>query len=365
MSDGTNNFELPQPKFPELDLPPSPVTGFDGVIRPAADNECFHPLPTASNVAPPPEGKKRIMIGVPILVWSHEFALSFLKFWTQICTQRDTLDFEVGYQFMYRMPVHMAEQRLVETAIFNKCTHILFMDDDIFDVTLDDLKKLVAADKDVIGGVMHASKFPFAMCVFRRYETTKKVIDMPSDNKMLRLYEVPCNCSKCGAGISHWDAKFCMLCGAPQDNIIQKADLIPFPFTLMKLDIFKKIKQPWFHCTTNYPTDSWFADRCIEAGIQQYAHMGVRLNHNGVNDISKPYLLQKCTEENKAKQSQNIVNITEDDMARHQFILHTKMTEAEERAKARLTLVTPGEWTVENTLSKQEVTNGSPQSIVT
>src|SRR3990167_2976543 len=150
---------------------------------------------------------------------------------------------------------------------------------------------------------------------------------MPVDVVPLRLYEVPCLCPKCGIGQSHWDAKFCVACGTPLDNLVQQADLIPFAFTLMKLSIFDKIKKPWFHCTSKYPTDSWFADRLIEAGMTEYGHMGIRLNHAGITDFTKPHYAQMGMI--KAQQSKSVVNITPEEMEKHQYLLLNKMNEVE------------------------------------
>lgn len=342
---------LPDVTYPTMDMPEPPkVPGVDPkeAKHMSCEGEIYQVNPSPDSIKAPEAGMPRILIGIPILSYSHEFVESFMKFWTQICTMTPK-KFEAGYFFVYRKPVHMAEQQIVDVARYNKCTHILFMDDDIYDVNVDMLMKLLDADKDVIAGVMYASKFPHAMCCFRRYDTSKKVIDMPVDNSMYRLYEIPCSCTKCGVGLSHWDAKFCPVCGASQDNLIQKVDLIPFCFTLMKLSVFDRVKEPYFHCTTNYPTDSWFADRCIEAGIQEYAHMGVRLNHAGCSDATRPYMFQQGME--KAKAGKSIVNITQEDMQKHEFMLHNKMKEAENKLKPQPEFIKP-----------QEVSNDSPKS---
>lgn len=353
MSDtNTKNPLLPEVTYPTMDMPTPPVVpGVDPAQaqHPSCEGEIYKVNPSPDFIKPPAPGVPRILVGIPILSYSHEFVESFLKFWTQIAAMTPKT-FEAGYHFVYRKPVHMAEQQIVDVARYNKCTHVLFMDDDIYDVGLEQLNMLLRADKDVIAGVMYASKFPHAMCCFRRYDTSKKVIDMPVDNSMYRLYEIPCNCTKCGVGMSHWDAKFCPVCGASQDNLIQKVDLIPFCFTLMKLSVFDRIKEPYFHCTTNYPTDSWFADRCIEAGIQEWAHMGVRLNHAGCSDQTRPFMFNLGLE--KVKGTKGIVNITQDDMHKHEAMLHNKMKEAEGKLKP----------TPEFISAHQEVSNDSKTS---
>jgi hypothetical protein len=233
------------------------------------------------------------------------------------------------------------------------------MDDDIYNPSLDYLRMLLSADKDVISGHMHASKFPHASCAFRRYEVKKKVIDMPSDNSMYRLYEIPCLCTQCGFQLSHWDARFCPSCGSQQDNMVQKVDLIPFPFTLIKISVFDRLSKPWFHCTENYPSDSWFADKCIEAGIQEWVHMGVRLNHNGVTDETKPFLMQMGLAERKAN-SKGLVELSQEEMDRHQFLLHNKMKEAENKLHPKLDLVETLEENKEDpNVSKENVSKQS------
>lgn len=337
VSETKENWTLPKPEFPKLTMPEPPKTGLpEEAVHMSCEGEVESNFPV-SPVPPPEEGKARILIGIPVLTFNYEFVTSFLKFWTEICNAHNP-KFTVGYYFVYRKPVHMAEIEIVKVAQYNKCTHILFMDDDIYDVNINYLQWLLDADKDVISGVMHASKFPHAMCVFRRYDTTKKVIDMPADNSMYRLYEVPCLCPKCGTGLSHWDIKHCPICGEPQNQLIQKVDLIPFPFTLIKTSVFDRIKKPWFHCSEGYPSDSWFADRCIEAGIQEYAHMAVRLNHNGVTDQTKPYLMNMTLEKNKAI-NQGVINLTQEEMDKHQFLLHQRMVEAEEKLKPKVEMV--------------------------
>ena len=329
---------LPAPKLPTMDMPASPIV--QGAVMPK-DNEVRAncegliegmPDPKQSIIPPPPEGKLRIMIGIPMLSVSYEFFESFLKFWTMLIALRDPR-YEICYHFAYRRPVHMAEEYLVKTAQFNKCTHILLMDDDIFDVTPDDLHKLIEAKVPFISGVMHASKFPHAMCVFRRYDNSKKVIDMPADNSMYRLYEVPAKCPHCLYNQPAWDIHFCYSCGKEINIEIQECDLTPFPFTLIDLSVFDKIKEPWFHCTGKYPTDSWFCDRLLEAGIKPRAHMTVRLNHAGITDETKPHFANMGMA--KMQKNKAIVNLSPDQMELHQSMLHNKMQKVEESIKPK------------------------------
>lgn len=254
----------------------------------------------------------KILIGVPILAWTHEFAESFLQFWTDLMTySHKGRKFQVGYKFMYRMPVHKAEETLAQLAVDSDCTHLLLMDDDIYDVTAQDLLKLLDADKDVIGGIMHASGFPYAMCAFRRFDTKTKVADQPILKGPARLYEIP----------------------PEQRTGIQKVDLIPFCFTLIKTDVFKGLKKPWFSSDNQAPTDSWFADRVLKEKFDYYAHFDIWLNHRGVTKQTQPLWVQMGLVKARQSGSAKAIMLTPDEMRRHETMMKMKLQDAEKKLK--------------------------------
>ena len=264
----------------------------------------------------PAEGQPRpkILIGVPILAWSHEFATSFLNFWTELmtCDIKD-VKFHVTYEFMYRKPVHMAEEMLAEKAIAMGCSHLLLMDDDIYDVTANDFAALLKADKDVVGGIMHASGFPYAMCAFRRYDSSRTVAEQPILRGPARLYEIPVD----------------------QQNGVQKVDLIPFAFTLIKTEVFKKMRKPWFTCNTQAPTDSWFADAVLTRGMEYYAHFDVWLNHRGVTRWNRGKWAELGMIDAQSKNQHQIVSLTPEEMQRHEVMMRMKLEQAEKEAKEK------------------------------
>ena len=253
----------------------------------------------------------KILIGIPILSWTHEFAESFLNFWTSLMTfSHKGRKFHIAYKFVYRMPVHKAEEQLAELAVKSGCTHLLLMDDDIYDVTADDLMKLLDADKDVISGIMFASGFPHAMCAFRRYDAKTKVADQPILKGPARLYEVP----------------------PEQRKGVQKVDLIPFCFTLIKTKLFTELKKPWFSSDNQAPTDSWFADRVLEKKWDYYAHFDIWLNHRGVSRDNQHLWVQMGMIAARKKQGQ-IVELTPDEMRRHEAFMTAKLEDAESKLK--------------------------------
>ncbi len=253
----------------------------------------------------------KILIGVPILAWTHEFAESFLSFWTDLMTYKHKgKKFHVGYKFMYRMPVHKAEQMLADLAVDSGCTHLLLMDDDVYDVTADNLMTLLKADKDVIGGIMHTSGFPHSMCAFRKHDTKKKVADQPILKGPARLYEIP----------------------PDQRKGIQKVDLIPFCFTLIKTKVFKAMKKPWFSADIQAPTDSWFADRVLAQKFEYFAHFDVWLNHRGITLENQPLWFQMGMMKAQ-KHAGKLVTLTPDEMKRHEMFMTMKLEQAEKKMK--------------------------------
>lgn len=254
----------------------------------------------------------KILLGVPVLAWTHEFATSFLELWTSIMTAGGKgRNLACGYKFEYRKPVHMAQEALAEFAVASGCTHLLLMDDDIYDVRVEDIFKLIDADKDVVGGIMYTSGFPHAMCAFRRYNLDTRVADQPILDGAARLYEIP----------------------EDQRVGLQECDLIPFGFTLIKTEVFKKIQKPWFQCNTQAPTDSWFMDSIMDAGIKPYAHFDVWLNHRGVKRDNRHLHVQIGMIE--AQKKSNVITLSPEDMNRHMMAMDLKLKEAEKERKVR------------------------------
>ena len=254
----------------------------------------------------------KILIGIPILAWTHEFATSFLKLWTELMLfESKDRKFQIGYEFTYRMPTALAEIHFAEVAIDSGCTHLLLMDDDIYDVTAVDILKLLDADVDVVGGIMHASGFPYSMCAFRRFDTKKTLAEQPKLEGPLRLYEVPIE----------------------ERKGLAEVDLIPFACTLIKTPVFAKLKKPWFVNSPDAPTDSLFADQVLGAGLKYFAHFGVLLNHRGVTVYNRHLWHQMGLIEAERKKSNRLVILEPEELKQHEQFMIQKMKAAEAKRK--------------------------------
>ena len=109
----------------------------------------------------------------------------------------------------------------------------------------------------------------------------------------------------------------------------------------MKTSIFKDLKKPWFKCDETTPTDSFFADDVMEAGMEIYACFDVYLNHRGVTKENHPYHFQLGLFEQQAKAAaagtgaNNIVMLTPEEMRRHELMMTQKIKDAEKMIAAK------------------------------
>ena len=202
----------------------------------------------------------KILIGISILEPSHKFYKSYIDFQKQLLTV-EKRPFKVGEHWAHRVPIHLAQQDHAEKAVATKCTHLLLIDDDIYDFKYMDLFRLYNANKDVIAGVMHQSPWPHNLCIYRRLKGDKRLREHAEfDKSPYPLMAIP-----------------------ERERVgVQQVELMPFGFALIKTEIFKDMPKPWFGTGKDKFTDSWFADVVLEAGKQYYAHFDVWLNHRGI-----------------------------------------------------------------------------------
>lgn len=145
--------------------------------------------------------------------------------------------------------IHKNREILVEKALENNCTHVLFVDSDmLFDG--DALDRLMERNKEIIGVPTHLRKFPLV--------STMKNID-EFGNKLWEEY--PDGLIKC-AGVGTG-------------------------FMLINLEVFKNITHPWFFYESNdngdlvCGEDMWFCRKARAAGYDIWADSTVNVGHIG------------------------------------------------------------------------------------
>lgn len=128
-----------------------------------------------------------------------------------------------------------------------KSDYILFIDSDVV-VPSDALKKLMAADKDIIGSLCFRRKWPYPPLILFKNKNSKDEKD-----------------------------KYMFSLDYPSNSVVE-CDAIGTGCALIKTEVFKKIPFPWFrHVDTT--EDIFFCERAIENGFKIFIDTGVRPAH--------------------------------------------------------------------------------------
>lgn len=132
--------------------------------------------------------------------------------------------------------IHYNREEVVDMAIRFECSHLLFVDSDMF-FPQDAIKKLIDADKDIVGG---------------RYN--KRVVPLQSTVKedIKELSEVA---------------------------------FVPTGFLMINMEVFKKLQKPFFFFEKgdrNSSEDLWFCERAKEAGFKIWCDPTIQIGHLGI-----------------------------------------------------------------------------------
>jgi hypothetical protein len=176
--------------------------------------------------------------------------MGMLQIWEQL------RNYEVEFFIPYRQPIDIANDAMAQRTIDGGFDYLLRMDDDIWDVPFDAVEKLIKADKEFISCVMYASGFPYHRCAFIKKDKEKSLVDTGEQQK---------GGLKEAGGVG-----------------IVPVDMSAFPFALIKVDVFKKIKPPWFTHTLTVPLDNYFCQKMLDNKIQPYVDMDLQVTHREI-----------------------------------------------------------------------------------
>ena len=155
-----------------------------------------------------------------------------------LCRMLKGFPYEYTVLFHEGSMLHVMRNRLIQKAIDEKCTHLLFIDSDMM-FEKDSAIRLLKRNKDIIGVNYHKRKLPVEAIV----QNPKKLQGLTT-------------CDAVGTG-----------------------------FMLIRLDIFKKLEQPWFFWAyaDGEPVgeDFWFCAKAREMGYNIYCDMGLKMGHIG------------------------------------------------------------------------------------
>ena len=145
--------------------------------------------------------------------------------------------------------LHWNREHIVKQAIEAGCSHVLFIDSDMF-FEADAVERLLKRDKDIIGVPYNLRQIEPTSTLKNTDEQGNKIWEETQDGLL--------KCAAVGAG-----------------------------FLLIKTSVFQKLKEPWFFWETNElgevvtGEDSWFCRLAREAGFEIYADMMIKVGHIG------------------------------------------------------------------------------------
>ena len=156
---------------------------------------------------------------------------------------------DTDYDFMLftprRMSIANARNAAVETALMNECDYIYFTDDDM-ELNVNTLQTLVKRDKDIIMAMCYIRGLPYSPMVFKwveQAEAVSKIADTKLDGRYITLWE---DCEKF----------------VNEDGLIENVAAVGCAATLIKTEVFKHLKAPWFYTGTSNTEDVYF---CMKA----------------------------------------------------------------------------------------------------
>lgn len=145
--------------------------------------------------------------------------------------------------------LHYNREQLVKSAYDTGCTHILFIDSDMY-FEPDAANKLIARNKDIVGVHYNLRKNP---------PTTTVHMDKI---KKSRIKE------------DHPDG-------------FLTCDAVATGFLLINMDVFKKVKEPWFFWKTDKDgevvmgEDYWFCEKARKVGYDIWVDLTIPVKHIG------------------------------------------------------------------------------------
>jgi len=154
-----------------------------------------------------------------------------------------------------RSPAHGRNQ-IIEQGLEHKCTHILFMDDDMV-CKPNALKQLLEHDTDIVSGLYLSRAYPHQPLIFDIADEDGSCLYSYLNGNESRLKEIV------AAG---------------------------FGFCLVKTDVFKKMENPWVRLGELDPQewcdDIGFFNRARAVGIKMYCDTECLLGHIGTVIVS-------------------------------------------------------------------------------
>lgn len=194
--------------------------------------------------------RKRILIFIPSI--TGKIYAQTVEGMMELCFEAASLkDYEFSVRIGSQMFIDNARNLTVEFAIENGYDYILWMDDDMVIMPGSNiLTKLLAHDKDIIAPLFFTRRIPYLPLLFDKV-------------------------TRADGAYTTYDHRI------DYKRELQKVDGIGFGFVLTKIEVFKKIGNPYFVSSPGLGEDIYFCTKAQQNGYEIYCDASIDLGHIG------------------------------------------------------------------------------------
>lgn len=206
-----------------------------------------------------PKKRTRVLVLVNSLSTVSQYIYSnHIGFFSEIAKNNPELDliFHTGM----RTSIDTARNNAAKQAMIDDCDYLMFIDDDVL-VPKGAMQKLIAADKDIVAGLVIIRGYPFNVMAFK-FTKEKKQRTLGYFNKLKK------------------DAKGKLV-------PLQKCDAVGFSCCVIKVELIKALEPPYFVTGPYNTEDVYFcmkvtdelADKKTGEKPSIFLHTGIQCGH--------------------------------------------------------------------------------------
>jgi len=171
----------------------------------------------------------------------------------------DDIEFQFNWSTVGRVLTPLARERLTEWALKSEVNYMLMIDDDQI-CPVDMFEKLYKHNVDVVAALAFMRIAPHYPVIYK----TEEGYDPLSHLEYFTTQNVR---------------------NYPKNKLVE-CDAVGFGAVLIKMDVIKKMKNPWFMSTTQSGEDIWFCHKAKkEAGAKIFMDTSVKLGHLGLPPV--------------------------------------------------------------------------------
>lgn len=142
---------------------------------------------------------------------------------------------------------HWNREKIVARAVESDCDYLWFVDTDVV-FPFDGLARLVALDKDIVGGWYNL-----------RADPPRPAVRVLNSDKTVTLFG------------PH----------RPEEPFTYRGLIVPTGFMLIKMSVFARMKPPYFETVSPIGDDTFFCHKAMHEGIQVWCEPRIEIGHIG------------------------------------------------------------------------------------